>query len=185
MSTPSKQNQDNRSRYQQNCFNDLYPSGCFHTAENNIGQHQNTYGNNGYFILNTDQGFNQNATADHLCSQVESGYSNSRDSCNNFGRFWIVTESQNVTEGIFTNVTAGFSNNQQYSDISHQPAYGVHETIITIEGNQTCDTQEGSSRQVVTGNCPTVLDTCNGTTSRIEVCSRSSLFSSTISNVHS
>ena len=166
---PGDQHQQDGGGHQQHGLDDLHPGGGLHAAEHHVSQHQHADADHGHVVVDADQGLDQDAATDHLRGQVEGGYGDGGQRSDGLGGLRVVAEGQDVAQGVFADVAAGFGDHQQHGDVSHQPAHRVHEAVITVQRDQTGDAEEGRGGQVVAGDCPTVLDAGHGTAGGIEL----------------
>ncbi len=78
-------------------------------------------------------------------------------------------ECQHVGHRELTGVAQRLGHQQQHCQVGHQPADRVQEAVIAKERDQARDAEEGSSRHVVAGHSPAVLEAGDLTTGSVEI----------------
>ncbi len=146
---------------EQDSLDHLDVGGALHTAEEDIGDHDDADDTNNNCLqselMDVQQDGDQGACTGHLGNEIEEGNGEGAAGCGDSD--WLLTqaEGQNVRHGEAAHVTQRLSDQEEGDEPGDEEADGVQEAVVTGHGDRADDAEERSSGEVVTGDREAVL----------------------------
>ena len=146
------------SGHEQHRLDDLHPGCGKHSTKDHVDDHQDAYAD--YRHVEADawkQQFNQGSCADHLGDHVEGGYCDRAQRGHRANRTLLQAISQKIGHGVLSGISEWFGDDDQNSQIGHEPADRVHEAVIAKEGDHARNSQEACGAHIVARHRKAVL----------------------------
>src|SRR5690606_35766564 len=161
--------QQDGSGHQQHGLDDLHPGGGQHAPEGHVEDHQHADDDDRPFVVDAQKQFDDPAGPDQLGDHVEGGDRQGAQRRRRTDRFGLHPVGQHVGDRVPSRVAKGFRHDQEHDEIGDQPADGIEEAVITEQGDQSRDPEEGGGAHVIPGDGDAVLPAADGPARRVEV----------------
>ena len=166
--------------HQHHGLDDLHPGGGDHAARDHVDHHQQAdQGDRGIelgaedlpaepaleiAIQCRDQDLDQRAGADHLRHHVARADRQRGDGGRRAHWHRAHPIGQYIRHRVLAGIAHGFCDQEEHRQVRHQPADGVHEAVVPVEGDEPGDAQERRRRHVIARDGQSVLPAGDTTT---------------------
>ncbi len=162
-----------RAGDEQHGLDHLHVGRALHAADQHVHDHEHTDDRDDDGLtdlaLDVEQQRDESAGAGHLREQVEQRHREGRERRRHADGAFLEPEAQHVGHREPAGVAEQFGDEQQGDEPCDEEADRVQESVVSVDGDRTGDTEERRGRQVVAGDGETVLRTGELAAAGVEV----------------